>query len=232
MAKARSRDPLRLDPEYLAFHQLATFAPAPLTLTEALERSPLFHVEYFDRAARVEWVRHNPEGDPEPFPLGVVTLHSHGILLETFGDERMTGLKSRVDGLQSLRLSADEIRIVPVAEMIARPRALLSPLADEDDRELDRREVAIRYLRMAWPFLSRPDLGGRAPYLLVRTGRGRRELDTILEGLPDELASTVPGFPRFEPDELRKILLPEPAPLHPEIPGATGSVTPPPNVRP
>ncbi len=212
MSDAPTGDPLQLDPAILAFHQVFTFAPAPLTMTEALERSPLFRVEYVDRAARAEWMQLGPESDPGLFPLGAVTLHTSGVLLEAFGDRHMSDLRRCINGLQSFRVTADELRIVPVSEMIERPQSLMAPIADSEDRDLEGRDTATLYLRMAWPFLTRLDLGGRAPHALVQTGRGRREIESILAGLPAEFVAEFPAFPRFELDELREILLPPPAP--------------------
>ena len=232
MNKRRLPDPLRLDPDGLAFHQASTFAAAPLTLTEALERSPLFEVEYMDRAARAEWVRHGPESDPTTFPLGIITLHASGVLLEAFGDQRMQELHHRVDGLQSFRILADELRILPVSEMIARPRSILAPIATAADRELDSHDTARLYLRMAWPFLARPDLDGRAPHMVARTGRGRREIDSILPYLADQLLVEFPHFPRFEESELREILVPEPEPVHRRESEARSGIAPPPSTSP
>ncbi len=214
MSLRPSPDPLRLEADGLALHQASSFAVAPLTTTEGLERSPLFEVEYIDRAARAEWIRPDVEGDRTVFPLGVVTLHASGVLLEAFGDDRLQRLRRCVDGLQSFRVSPDELRVLPVREMIARPRTLLAPIAAATGHHFDARETARIYLRMAWPFLARPDLDGRAPHVVVRTGRGRREIESILPDLPDEMLAEFPHFPRFDVDELREILIPEPASAH------------------
>jgi hypothetical protein len=220
MPKAPPLDPLRLDPEAVAILQSSTFTPDASTLVEPLERSPLFAVARIDRCARGEWIRYSSESDPSLFPLGRVVVHPGGVLLEAFGEERMKALRSRVNDLNAVRVTPDEIRVVPIEEALNRPAVLMQPIHELDERELSGREVAETFLRMGWPFIAREDLGGRAPHVVIRTGRGRRAIAEILEKLPEELRDTYPALPDFDATELRGLLLPqEPRPIEtPETP--------------
>ena len=92
---------------------------------------------------------------------------------------------------------------------------LIQPLHDAGDEPLTAREVAADYLRMAWAWIPREDLGGRAPASVVGTGRGRALLEPLLDTLARALRSEIPTFPAMSSDELHEILLPEARPEAP-----------------
>jgi len=75
MAKGRSSDPLALDPDGIAFHQVLTFAHEPFSLGDALQRSPLFTVEIRKRCAFGEWIRYSTEHEASFFPFGRISVH-------------------------------------------------------------------------------------------------------------------------------------------------------------
>jgi len=218
MAERPHLDPLRLDPDGLAFHQLLTFSPEPPPLAHDLERSPLFTARRFGEAATADWVRWAAEEERSLFPLGRVTLHSQGVLLETFSEGRLQALRDRVDDLSAWKVSSDQLRVFRTEDVIERPSAILQPLQELAGNLLTPRDVAVLYLQMAWPFFPREDLSGRTPATVIHTGRGRTALKAILPKVPAELAREFPGFPDFSESELRHILLPkEPSGL-PEAP--------------
>jgi hypothetical protein len=209
MSSPAPQDPTVLEPSHVSLHQLVTFAAAGADLVQALEESPLFHVERLERAARGEWMQLAPENDPSSFPFGRVCLYPHGMLLEAFSGARIDLLRGRLEELGAGRITADEIRVFRIAHALVHPERLHQPLHELVGEELTRREVALSYLRMAWPFLPREDLGGRTPHAALRTGRGRAAVDRILDGLPRELRRDLEPFPAFSADTLRAILLPE-----------------------
>jgi hypothetical protein len=217
MKRGSGMDPFVLDPEAIAFHQIATFSQGALSLTEALQRSPLFDLRLWDRAAEAEWIQYTADDERSLFPFGRVSVHSQGILLETFNEERMEIFLDRVNNLGSWQVTPDQTRVLRVDDAMQRPSALLQPIPELEGRMLNRHDVAETYLRMAWPFLVREDLGHRAPHAVIQTGRGRAAVDRILAKLPQELRSGIPTFPTFEIEELRKILLPEEVPVRTEI---------------
>jgi hypothetical protein len=213
MMQEPPRDPTVLQPAHVALHQLATFTPDHRGRIEALARSPFFRLRPVEHGAVAEWVRISAERDPSSFPLGRISVHPSGLLLEAFSERRMDLLGSAVFESGLGRVRADQLRVFPVAEALGNPKHLAQPLHDLTDDELTAREVAVLYLRMAWTYLPREDLRGRTPESVVGSGRGRAELERIVEGLPRELRSEFPSFPAFSGDELLDLLLPEePAP--------------------
>jgi hypothetical protein len=211
-------DPLTLDPDGIAFHQLVTFSQEPISLGDALQRSPLFSVEIRKRSARGEWIRYSTEHEASFFPFGRISVHPHGVLLEAFTEERMEDLRRRVNDLGVWKITADQRRVFRADDAIAHPAGLLQPIHELEGRFLARREVAETFLRLAWPFFPREDLDRRAPHAVIGTGRGRAALDEILPKLPSEFRSRFPSLPEFEIDELRAILLPAEAPKVEEVP--------------
>lgn len=202
-----ARDPLALDPDGVAWHQLHTFAAEPRTFLERLAASPLFGGVLRDDWGSVEWIRPVADAERCPFPLGRVTVHPGGILVETFSEERLVALRRHASALGAGPVTADETRAFRLEHLLAHPDSLLEPLHDADAPARTPREIAEHWLRMAWPFFPREDLGGRAPYVVVESARGRAEWELILRGLPAELAA-IPGFPRFTSRALVNLLSP------------------------
>lgn len=216
MKQELPRDPTVLQPAHVALHQLATFVPDHHGTIEALERSPFFRLRPVEHGAVAEWIRTSAERDPFWFPLGRISIHPSGLLLETFSERRLDLMGSAAFESGLGRVRADQLRVFPVAEALANPRHLSQPLHDLTEEELTSREVAMLYLRMAWPFLPREDLRGRTPESVMHGGRGRAELERVIEALPRELRSEFPSFPVFSGDELLDLLVPEepvPAPI-------------------
>jgi hypothetical protein len=215
------RDPWALDPAGAAWHQHHTFATEPRTFAERLSASCWFSGGPRHTWGTADWVLAAEDEDPSPFPLGRVTVHPAGILLEAFSEERLSALARRANELGGGRLTADETRTFRLEHVLARPSALLDPLSELSGRAPDARAVARAYLAMAWPFFPREDLDGRAPFRLSATARGRTILARVIPKLPGELAA-IPGFPRFTTRSLRALLLP----------GTLGGVLPAPIVPP
>jgi hypothetical protein len=209
MKQELPRDPTVLQPAQVALHQLATFTPDAHGHIEALERSAHFHVRRVGRGAVAEWMRISAERDPSAFPLGRISVHPAGLLLEAFSERRLDWLGSEAAEAGLGRVRADQVRVFPIAEALANPSHLAQPLHELAEEDLTAREVALSYLRMAWVFLARADLRGRTPESVVRGGRGREALEGIVEGLPRELRAEFPSFPAFSADELLAHLLPE-----------------------
>jgi hypothetical protein len=207
--KTRIKDPLALAREGLALHQSLTISASPPAWRPALESSPLFTVEAVPGGLRSAWVAPAPEDEPLSFPLGQVSICSGGLLLEAFSEERLRTLRCRLRGLRCGGVDVDQQRVMPVADALAKPERLLQPLQDLSGEPLDRRGVARQFLAMAWTFLPHASLGGRAPYAAVLTGRGRAALEETLETVTDEIREWLPGFPSFDPEELRSILFPQ-----------------------
>jgi hypothetical protein len=203
----QSVDPLALKRGRIAYHQSYTFQVEHETLSQALGESPLFVVERVDGGTRAQWVRQFAEDDISPFPYGLVSLGPRGALIEAFSDDRLRILRHRVNELGPWELTIDQVRVFAPADAVERPEALLQPLHEEAGLELQRREVAVRYLQLAWAFLPHERLAGRPPQLVVGTGRGRAALEEILDRIPGEIRETIPAFPHFDVDELREILL-------------------------
>lgn len=225
MKRAAPQDPTALDPAGVAYHQLVSSAPPPDHLAEALERSPLFRIERLEHGARAEWMQATPESDRCLFPLGRVCLHPEGLLLEGFSEERLRRLRACMEEVVAGRMTTDQTRVFRVDAALARPERLHQPLHERGGETLTAREVAVTWLRMAWPFLPREELGGRTPQAALHTGRGRAAVERIVEHLPRELRRAMPAFPAFAVDALREILLPregvavDPAVKHPQPAG-------------
>lgn len=203
-----SVDPLALDPRFVAVHQLATFVVEPRTVGRALSDSPLFAVETAAPVVRGEW--HTlPDGEELTFPLGRVTVHPDGLLLEAFSEERIAALRRHIDAFGAQRATPDETRALPLDEAFREPARLLHPLEDAEGAEPSARDLARWFLRAGWPDLPNEHLDGRTPRRLLETGRGVARLESLLAELPDLLKAEWPAFPRFDPEELREILLPD-----------------------
>ena len=128
---------MALERDEIAFHQVLTFAPEPFSLGEALLESPLFHVQIRDRGAQAEWIQFCAEEGPSPFPLGRVTLHEQGILLETFNEDRTGVLRERVNSLGSWQVTLDQVRLFQVQDAIGvacHPSEWLSRGGAHEDR--------------------------------------------------------------------------------------------------
>ena len=217
MRRSDPGDALRLDPDVVAWHQLQSFVAEPRRFADGLSTSPLFRDALRRGRGSAEWIRYDDEDDVLPFPLGRVTVHAGGVLLEAFSEERVHALQHCVQGLAAGRLAADEIRVFRLETALLNPDALLQPLRGRRGGALDERDVAIMWLRMAWPFIPREDLGDRVPVTLLATGRGRMALEALLPGLPRELEA-ISDFPPMTPEELRRVLLPA-APTNASSPG-------------
>jgi hypothetical protein len=202
------RDPLALDPDDVAWHQLHTFVPEPRTFLERLRESPYFRGAPTRGWGHADWIRLSGTSPCSTFPLGRVTVHSGGILLDAFSEARLEAMRRRASTLGGGKLTPDETRSFPLEHVLAHPRALMQPLSVASSPARAVRDVAGAWLRMAWPFLAREDLHGVAPHLVVRARGGAEELATVLEKLPAELAR-IPGFPRFTASALRALVLPE-----------------------
>ncbi|GJM45610.1 MAG: hypothetical protein DHS20C21_24520 [Gemmatimonadota bacterium] len=207
-----SADPWALDAKRATFHQMATFVVWPHSLVAAVAASPLFEIRERDDVVRAEWMAASLD-EPSAYPLGRITLHSNGVVLDAFSEERIADLQRAVDGLGSWRVTADETRAFSLEDLLANPAAVLHPVEESRGRAPTARDVAVWYLRAGWTFQPNPALNGRAPHIAARTGRGW----TQLKGLLPELAARLPedhsGFPRFDPEELELLLLPgAPAP--------------------
>ncbi len=214
-------DHLILDPEAVAVHQMATFVVEPRTVSRALQDSPRFTTEVADSVVRVEWTR-LPDGEPTNLPPGRITVHAQGILLEAFSEERLRALQREVDAFGAQRATADEVRVLPLDEALRRPARLLHPLEEAEGTVPSARDLAAWFLRSGWPDLPDPALDGRTPRRLLETGRGRAALERHLTDVPDRLKDRWPAFPRFDPDELRHLLLPDEFPT----PSDAGARTP------
>ena len=218
MKQRSPRDPTVLEPAQVALHQVVSFAPDFDGRVDTLTRSSLFRVQRVHDGVVAEWVRYSLERDPSAFPLGRISVHPRALLLETFSEARMNLLESVASESGIGRVRADQLRVFRVADAVANPRNLVQPLHEPADEDLTAREVAVAYLRMAWPFLVREDLGGRNPESVLRTGRGRAALEAIVEELPRELRAEMPSFPAFSVDELFELLLAEqPAPIETSV---------------
>ena len=207
MQERLARDPLAMDPDAVAWHQLHTFAAESRTFLERLVTSPLFGGVLRHDWGTVEWIRPRPDAELCAFPLGLVTVHAGGLLLEAFSEERLADLRRHASELGAGPVTADETRAFRLEHVLAHPDALFQPLQPTPRAVPSAREIAGRWLTLAWPFLPREDLQGRAPHAVVGRERGRAQLMRVLEGLPAELAG-IPGFPRFTPRALRTLLLP------------------------
>jgi hypothetical protein len=219
MTRHRPADPTVLDPAGVAYHQLLAFAPRP-EVVDALERSPLFRVRRHDGGASCEWIQFSAESDPSPFPLARIRVFSAGLLLEAFSERRLALLRRAVRDAGAGEIAADQLRVFRVADALADPARLLQPLHDASGEPLTAREVATDYLRMAWAWIPREDLGNRVPAAVAGTGRGGALLEVLLDTLARTLRSEIPTFPAMSSDELHEILLPEarpepPAPARP-----------------
>lgn len=201
------RDPLALDPEEATWHQLHTFAAEPRTFLERLSASPLFQGAPARGWGRADWVRASGSVGRAAYPLGRITVHEGGVLLDAFSEDRLKALLRCANHLGAGRLTADETRAFRLEHVLAHPDALMQPLPTAPPGARAVREVAGTWLRMAWAFFPRTELQGRAPHVAVRTKRGNEELETVLAVLPSEL-TRIPGFPRFTPAALREILIP------------------------
>lgn len=214
-------DPTVLDPACVAYHQSLTFSPRP-ELAAALERSPLFAVHRHGAGASCEWVLFSAESDASTLPLGRIRAYRHGVLLEAFSERRLALLRGAVREAGGGDIPADQLRVFRVADALAQPSRLLQPLHDLEGEPLTARELAADYLRMAWAWIPREDLGGRTPAAVLRTGRGRALLEPLLDTLPRALRREIPSFPAMSSDEMQDILLPEAAPA-PSAPARTRS---------
>jgi hypothetical protein len=215
--KTQIQDPLSITREGLALHQSLTFAASPQAWRPALEASPLFTVEVVPGGLRAAWIAAAPEDEPLSFPLGQVSICSGGLLLEAFSEERLRTLRCRLRGFGCGSVDVDQQRVMPIADALEKPERLLQPLQDYSGELLDRRSVARQFLTMAWTFLPHANLGGRAPYAAVHTGRGRTALEKMLETVTDEIRDWLPGFPSFDAEEVRSLLFPQiPAAAQPE----------------
>jgi hypothetical protein len=136
------RDPLALDPEDAAWHQLHTFVPEPRTFLERLAASPLFHGLPRRGWGRAEWVRPSASVGRAAFPLGRVTVHAGGILLETFSESRLDALLRCANALGAGKLTADETRAFRLDHLLAHPDALMQPPAAALARGHALREIA------------------------------------------------------------------------------------------
>lgn len=206
------RDPTALDPECVAYHQLLTFSPARPEMADALDRSSLFTVRTAAEGVTCEWTQFSAESDPSPFPLGRLRLYPGGVLLEAFSERRLALLRSAVRDAGAGEVAADQLRVFRVADALLHPSRLLQPLHELAGEPLTVREVAADYLRMAWAWIPCRELGSRTPAAVLRTGRGRTQLEPVLDSLVRTLRGEIPSFPAISSDELHDILLPEPTP--------------------
>jgi hypothetical protein len=208
MPKNVPHDPWALDASGVAWHQSHTFLAEPRTFAERLAESDRFRAALAgDGWGVADWIRPAEEPEPSPFPLGRVTVHPGGVLLEAFSQSRLDALRRRASDLGGGALTADETRAFPIDAVLANPAVLLQPLQDRSERALDARAIAETWLRFVWPFLPRRDLGGRTPHRLAGTSSGRAALETVADAVPSELES-IPGFPRLPVQSIRAILLP------------------------
>ena len=84
------RDPWALDAESVAWHQQHTFVAEPRTFAERIAGSERFRTELAgDGWGVADWILPSDEAEPSPFPLGRVTFHREGILLEAFSEARL-----------------------------------------------------------------------------------------------------------------------------------------------
>ena len=120
-------DPLTLDPDGIAFHQLVTFSLSPPPLADHLERSPLFELRRYERSSQAEWVRWTSEHERSPYPFGRVTIFAQGVLLEAFSEKRIRALRDRVDAVSAWQVSADERRIYQLPDVIEEPIVIFQP---------------------------------------------------------------------------------------------------------
>lgn len=229
MRRRSPGDALRLEPDVVAWHQQQSFVADPGVFAERLALSPLFSGEFRRGRGRAEWVRLDDEADDLPFPLGRVTVHDAGILLEAFSEARIVLLRARVQALGAGTFAPDETRTFPLEAALAHPAGLLQPLEEKRGSRLEVRDVAEAWLRMAWPFIPRPDLGNRPPAALPPTERGRGALESVLGALRAELAD-IPAFPVPSEEALRRLVVPRtgapestPPRLRPRVRGASGS---------
>jgi hypothetical protein len=211
MSQQLPGDPTVLDPDCVAYHQLLAFSPRP-ELAAALERSALFAVRRDEDGASCEWVQFSAESDHSPLPLGRIRSYRDGVLVEAFSERRLAQLRAAAREAGGGEIPADQLRVFRVADALSRPARLLQPLHDLAGEALTAREVAADYLRMAWAWIPRTELGGRTPAAVLRTGRGRALLEPLLDTLPRTLRREIPTFPAMSSDEVHEILLPEPAP--------------------
>lgn len=207
----RPPDPLALDAATLSVHQIATFVVAPHSLVEALGASPLFTLVEDSGVARAEWMGFSVD-ESLAFPLGRITVHPQGILLDAFSEERVRELTRRVDSLGSWRVTPDETRAIRFEDAVAEPERLMHPLAESEGRNPSARDLGAWYLRAAWPFLPCDGLRGRTPQIAAQTGRGRDAVIKLLADLGLDLREVIPGFPLFDFEEIRDLLFPEPTP--------------------
>jgi hypothetical protein len=207
-------DPLALDPEGVSLHQLATFVAGSDLLAEALAHSPLFTLAREGSVARAEWIATAPE-EPVPYPLGRVTLHARGILLEGFAESRIAELRRHLDPLGPLRISADETRAFRLEELLREPARAFHPVEEGSPVSPTVRDVARWYLRAGWTYQPCPELDDRPPYVVAQTGRGQKRIAALIDGLAPKLRERYRDFPDFPAEELRALLLPLPAPAPP-----------------
>lgn len=204
MRRDAERDPWALDPGDVAWHQSHTFLVEPHTFAERIVESGRFKSEIGREGWGIaDWV---PPDDEAPFPLGRVTVHPGGILLEAFSETRLAALRRSATELGGGALTADETRSFAIAAVFANPTVLMQPLHERSERALDAHGIAETWLRFVWPFIARDDLGGRTPHLVRGTARGRAALASVVASLPAELRR-IPGFPSLAESVLHAILL-------------------------
>jgi hypothetical protein len=205
-------DRLLLAENGVTLHQIATFVKEPAPLADAVEASPLFDAESADGGMRAEWIALAPD-EPVPFPLGRVTIHAGGVLLEGFAEARVDELRRALDALAAVPLTVDETRAFKLEDLLVDPGRAMHPLEEAAGAPPSRDDVARWYLRAGWPFQPCDALDGRTPYAAAKTGRGRARLEALLEELGPELARRYAGFPDFDPETLHELLLePKPKP--------------------
>ncbi|MAF26643.1 MAG: hypothetical protein QF819_04735 [Gemmatimonadota bacterium] len=210
MTAGSHADPRTLAAAPVCFHQAWAATPPGEGLADALCASPLFRAVRIGRGMRAEWIRWSAEEEPARTPLGLVTLWPRGILLDTVSEDRMQVLRRRVESLGSGKTVADATRIVPLAEALRRPGALLHPLEDEGDAYLDAAHFARRFLKEAWVYLPHKDLAGRTPHESAHSVRRRPMLEEAIENLPRDFRAMDCGLPRPDVEEIHRLLLTEP----------------------
>lgn len=207
-------DRLLLADDVVTLHQVATFVKGSASLADAVQASPLFDAEALEGGLRAEWIALGPD-EPLPFPLGRLTVHAGGVLLEGFAETRVHELRRELDRLAPVRLRVDETRAFRLEDLLIDPGRAMHPLEEAAGGKPSREGIARWYLRAGWPFRPCDALDGRPPYVAAQTGRGRARLESLLEDLGPELARRYAGFPDFDPETLHEMLLepkPKPAP--------------------
>jgi len=211
-----------LDPDRLTYHQHITFSAG--SFGPVLERSDAFRLSapadaVNADAAIAEWTRPDPEDDPSPFAYGRVTIAGGVVAVESFSEEWLDSLIRALDALASGTLTRDETRAVAFPELLGSPRSILRPGGDPGSVAAAQHDIAVRFLRSAWPFLPDEKLGDRTPAAAVATGRGREAVAGLLPSLTERLRMRWPGFPELDSEELSDILFPAAASPAPK-PGA------------